>query len=120
MCWVTDGDSTRRQIFDNLMQQRLQNTSEIYHIVSKLRFIDTMVSKHEETIDFDGKHLAKRLWNYFKRSNCKFGDTFLYRKDMIQILELAPEKPKHAMKELVNPIDKQNVGMTREFLYTLG
>lgn len=33
---------------------------------------------------------------------------------MIQILELAPEKPKHAMKELVNPIDKQNVGMTRE------
>lgn len=72
-----------------------------------------------KTVDFDGKHLAKRLRNYFIGSNCKFSDTHLYRKDMLKILELAPEKPKHALKELINPKDKQNVGMATEFLFTL-
>ena len=119
MCWSTDGDSTRRQIFDKLMEYPLQKTSPIYGIISKLRFIDTMVGKHEETLDFDAKHLAKRMRNYFVGSNCKFGDTLLYRKDISKILELSPEKLKHAIKELVNPKDKQNVGIATEFLYTL-
>ena len=76
-------------------------------------------SKHEETVDFHAKHLAKRLRNYFIGSNCKFTNTMLYRKDMIKILDLATDKPKHGLKELVNPKDKQNVVMATEFLYSL-
>ena len=53
MCWSTDGDSTRRQIFDLLMQHKLPETSPVYDIISKLRFLDTMAGKHGETLDFD-------------------------------------------------------------------
>ena len=120
MCWSTDGDNTRRRIFDYLMSHELSDSSSIYPIVSKLRFIDNMVGSEEETVDFDAKHLAKRWRNYFIGSNCQFGETFLYRKDLRGILELAETKPKHAIEELLNPKDKQNVALATEFLYTLG
>ena len=119
LCWSTDGDSTRRQIFDHLMNNKLENTSPIYAIISKLRFIDLNVGKYEETVDFDGKHLAKRWRNYFIGSKSQFGESFIYRRDLKKILKLSPIKPKHSIKELINPRDKQNVALATEFLFTL-
>ena len=43
LCWASDGDATRRQIFDSLMQTELPKGSNIYQIISKLRLIDTKV-----------------------------------------------------------------------------
>lgn len=39
MCWSTDGDDTRRQIFDKLMQNQISRDSPIYEIISKLHLI---------------------------------------------------------------------------------
>ena len=119
LCWSTDGDGTRRQIADSMMTCKIGTGSKIYHIVSKLRFLDLEVGKNEETVDFDSKHLAKRLSNYIIGSNCTIGSSTLFRKDMLGILKLSPISPKHSVEELINPKDKQNVGLATNFLYTL-
>lgn len=48
LCWATDGDPTRRQIFDNLMKYEMEESLDIYTIISRLRFMDTKVGKHED------------------------------------------------------------------------
>ena len=52
------------------MSHELSADSVIYPTISKLQFIDKDVGKEEETVDFDAKHLAKRMRNYFIGSNC--------------------------------------------------
>ena len=37
LCWATDGDSTRRQIFDSLMMYILSVDSPIYPVISSLK-----------------------------------------------------------------------------------
>ena len=116
LCWASDGDSTRRQIFDSLMRTRLSRSSDIYHIISKLRMIDMMVGELEETVDYDAKHLSKRFRNYFIGNNIMIGSSRLYAVDVKKILEASPYKPRHSVDELMNPKDKQNVSLATEFL----
>ena len=60
--WGT-GDGARRQIFDSLMCYPLSKNSKIFPIVPSLKLLDMNVGKNEETVDFDSKHLAKRMRN---------------------------------------------------------
>ena len=68
--WSTDGDPSRRQIFNSLGSYNLPNTSPIYPMISKMRLIDTLVGRNEETTNYDPKHLAKRI------RKCLIGDNF--------------------------------------------
>ena len=77
--YSTDGDATRRRIFDSLMSYKVQPESDIYGIVSKLRLMDQDVGKHEETVNFDPKHLCKRLRTYICGNNFKVGSFYNYK-----------------------------------------
>ena len=85
MCWSSEGHSTKHQIFDSLMTYKLGQSPPIYHIASKLRFIDLEVGRNEETVDFNAKHLATRCKNYFIDSNFTIGKTTLFRKEVKEI-----------------------------------
>ena len=61
--WATDGAGARRQIFDSLMSHPLSKDSAIFPYISTLKLLDMNVGEHQETVDFDSKHLAKRLQN---------------------------------------------------------
>ena len=117
LCWATDGDAARRQIFDALMCFLLPATSKIYPIISPLKLIDMYVGANEETVDFDGKHLAKRTRNSMIASQVQIGGSVLTRKDISSILALAKTNS-HTIEQLVNPVDKQNVSLATDFLVT--
>ena len=59
--WSTDGDPARRQVFDSLMSFDLDKESLIYPTISRLRLIDRRVGRNEETVNFDSKHIVKRV-----------------------------------------------------------
>ena len=116
LCWASDGDPTRRQIFYSLMKTKLSSSSDIFHIISKVRLIDMMVGTLEETVDYDAKHLAKRFRNYLIGNTVMIGSSRLYPADIKKILEASPYKPRNSVDELMNPKDKQNVSLATEVL----
>ena len=118
MSWSTDGDETRRRIFDSLMRFEPYESSLIYPIISVLPLIDFCVGANEETVDFDIKHLATRVQNCFISGNFQIRDTFLNAKDIRYILSTSDVNT-HGIDQLVNPIDKQNVPLATDFLLNL-
>ena len=64
------------------MKKTLPEDLAIYDIISKFCFIDMEVGEKEKTIDFDAKHLAKRMRNYLIGSNFTVGSTVLFQKDV--------------------------------------
>jgi hypothetical protein len=75
------------------------------------------VGSNEETVDFDGKHLGKRLRNTIISKQFQIGSTVLTRKDIEAILSLT-QTNKHGVEQLVNPADKQNVSLATDLLST--
>lgn len=119
MNWTTDGDNIRRLIFDNLMDQPLPSSSKIYHILSKLPLLDLDVGKNEETVDFDAKHLSKRMRNSMIKKSFNIGNVTLTNQDMKGILSKAVSSvTRNSGDAMMNPKDKQNVGLATEFLLT--
>ena len=96
----------------------LCESSLIYPIISVLPLIDLCVGANEETVDFDIKHLAKRVRNYFISGNFQINDTFLNTKDIRYILSTSDVNT-NGIDQLVNPIDKQNLPLATDFLFTL-
>ena len=117
LCWGTDGDASRRRIFDALMNVFLKVESDIYHIISTLKLMDMYVGENEETVDFDPKHLGKRIRNSCISPQFQIGGVVLTRKDIKSILSLSTTC-KHSVDELVNPLDKQNVKLSTDFMVT--
>ena len=117
LCWATDGDSTRRQIFNSLMNHTLSVDSNIYPVISSLKLIDLCVGANEETVDFDAKHLAKRFRNTVIAPQFHIDGTVLTKKDIPGILKLANNNS-HSFEQLVNPKDKQNVSLATDLLIT--
>ena len=117
LCWATDCDASRRQIFDALVCHLLTAASNIYPIISTLKLIDMYVGENEETVDFDGKHLAKCTRNSVIAAQFQIGGPVLTRKDITSILSFAKAN-KHTIDKLVNPADKQNVSLATDFLPT--
>ena len=81
--WSTDGDPARRQLFNSLMSYDLLPTSPIYDIISKLKLIDTKVGLHEETVNFDAKHLLKRLRTWMIKG-FNIGNTYISKKVVVE------------------------------------
>ena len=114
--WLTDGDPTRRQIFDSLMSHELDEDSPLYPVISKLRLVDQQVGRNEETTNFDAKHLAKRLRTCIVGGNFKIGDVILSRSDMAKLLACVPNDSSHSTDRLLQPKDKQNVPLAIQLL----
>ena len=79
--------------------------------------LDLDVGPGEETVNFDHKHLAKRMRNCFIGRNFKIRDTLIVPTDLKTLLSSVPTT-KHSMDALVNPDDKQNVSLATDFLST--
>ena len=114
--WATDGDATRRQIFDKLMCWRLNESSSLFGIISRLKLIDCNVGRYEETVNYDPKHLAKRLRNTLI-GTLHFGNEHLVTaSDMTEILSCHPNNSSDSTKSMINPEGKQNVAIATEML----
>ena len=115
--WSTDGDPARRQLFDSLMSYDLDEDSDIYPTISRLRLIDRKVGRNEETVNFDAKHLAKRTGKCLIGNNVNFGDEkVLTKTDMEKVLTCSPNEFSHSTSQLMSPNDKQNVPLVTELL----
>ena len=79
--------------------------------------MDLHVGANDETLDFDPKHLGKRVRNSCIAAQFQVGGVMLTTKGVASILELSTTC-KHSVKELVNPIDKQNVKLSTDFMAT--
>ena len=58
---ATDGDSARRSVLHSLRTHKLNPTSPIYNEIASLKYMDLNTCNLDVTIDFDAKHLSKRL-----------------------------------------------------------
>ena len=114
--WATDGDATRRQIFNKLMDSRLNETSSLFPTISQLKLIDHAVGCHEETTNYDAKHLAKRLRNFLIKTFSVGNETVITKLDMKQILSCARNTSSHSTQSMLNPDDKQNVALATQML----
>ncbi|XP_066914918.1 uncharacterized protein [Clytia hemisphaerica] len=115
--WATDGDATRRMLFDQLMCYDLPPTSPIYDTISKLKLVDMKVGPHDETVNFDHKHIAKRIRGNITNNNFRIGDRTMLRSDVEKILSLAPNETKFSNSSLICPKDKQNVPLATTLLF---
>ena len=116
MNWSTDGDAIRRILFDLLMSHKLCPSSPIYDTIKDLLLLDKMVGKNDETVNFDHKHLVKRLRKCLINNNFKIGDRVLLKSDMEKILSLVPNNTKYSNNQLFNIGDKMNVPLATSFL----
>ena len=115
--WSTDGDPSRRQIFTSLCSYSLSNSSPIYPMISKMKLIDTLVGRNEETTNYDAKHLAKRIRTCLIGDNFHLGENMvLLKSDLEKVLQCVPNETNHSTNELLNPNDKQNVGLSTQLL----
>ena len=117
MNFSTDGDPSRRQIFDSLMSHEIGENSLIFPIISELMLIDTNVGENDETVNFDPKHLCKRIRTFIIGSNFYIGkDNLVLKEDISKILNSTSSSEKYSNESLLNPVDKQNVPLAVEFL----
>ena len=75
----------------------------LYPIMSSLRQMDMTVGSQEEAVDFDAKHLAKRLRNQLLSTMFTVNEVALTRTDLSKMLSLAAEDSKHSIEQLTNP-----------------
>ena len=118
MNFSTDGDSTRRQVFNQLLHHELDPLSPLGEVIFGRQLVDTNCGKQQETVSYDPKHLCKRCWTSFtKESVCVSGVTI--KKTDLQILfSLLPETNELEIDGLLYPNDKQNVPSATRFLLT--
>ena len=112
----TDGDATRRQIFNELLSHDLEPASPLGEMLCRIDLLDLQVGVHNETVSYDPKHLAKRCWTSFvNESVCIEG--IIIRKSDVRILFMSlPEANSLKIDGLLHPKDKQNVPSATEFL----
>ena len=118
MNFSTDGDSTRRQVFNKLLSHELDANTTLGEIISGLPLVDELSGAHQETVSYDPKHLCKRCWTSFtKESVCVLGIT-IKKTDLRTLFSLLPEANDLEIDGLLYPKDKQNVLSATKFLLT--
>ena len=111
----SDGDTTRRQALHAITNHDLDLTSELGKIIVQLDFVDLKVGKHNETLNFDAKHIAKRCRTSLISEKLVLKSLTLTKKDVGDILALS-ERRTHDVDSLLNPKDKQNVPLASDTL----
>ena len=116
MNYGTDGDGTRRQVFNSLLNHHLDPDSPIGQIISKLQLVDQLCGVHNETVSYDPKHLAKRCWTAFVNESVAMQGITIKKSDLKSLFSLLPESNSLHIDTLLYPKDKQNVPSASSFL----
>ena len=97
----------------------LDKESLIYPTISHLRLIDRRVGRNEETVNFDSKHIVKRVHTCLIGNNFKIGEgKIMLSSDIAKVLTLAPNNSRNSTEQLCNPKDKQNVPLQRSYYFS--
>ena len=119
MNFASDGDGNRRIAFTELTKYEVDKSTLLGELVHKMDFLDLNVGKYEETVSYDPKHLAKRLWTNVISGNIDIKGTNVMKKDILELLSLneLSLQPGNVFKleNLVYPPDKQNVPAATTF-----
>ena len=116
MNFSTDGDSTRRQVFNSLLSHELDSTSSLGAILSGIPLVDILCGVHNETVSYDPKHLSKRCWTSFTKESVCLGGMIVKITDLQSLFSLLPESNNLEIDALLFPKDKQNVPNATKFL----
>ena len=102
----------------SLMSNDLSSDSPIHPTISSLRLMDMKVGPNEETVNYDAKHLVKRIRSSLIGGNFNIGEgRTLLKTDLEKILQLAPNNSPHSIESLISPKDKQNVPLATQLLF---
>ena len=116
MNFGTDGDATRRQVFNALLSHELDPESSIGQILSGIPLLDLLCGVHKETVSFDPKHLAKRCWTAFVRESVCLQGATVKKSDLKELFSLLPDSNPLKLDGIFFPKDKQNVPAATTFL----
>ena len=110
--FATDGDSTRRAIFNNLREQN----HDLIELKDLTLFDQNFVFR-EYGLDYDGKHLVKIVQKIFtnEKRQMKLISTGIHKKH-IELFFNGTQ----GLEQLLNPKDKQNVPAAVKLLNLLG
>ena len=108
----TDGDSTRRQVANYLMDASVPIDSSIYQYVQGIPFLDksNIVTEQLQTVSFDPKHLSKRTWHAFLRERITINNIIITKKSLNELIDCEDKI------NLLYPKDKQNVASATKIL----
>ena len=112
----TDGDATRRQIFNELLSYDLDPTSSLGEMLCDIDLLDLQVGIHNETVSYDPKHLVKRCWTAFINESVTVAGISVKKSDIKALFSSLPNANSLKIDGLIHPKDKQNVPSATEFL----
>ena len=111
----TDGDSVRRSVLHPFRNSTLSVDSVLYNELKDLPYLDLVTAPNSITLDFDVKHMCKRL-----RNNLISGSITIlgvnFNKPMLKTLLISLNYSHSVINQLLNPVDKQNVPLVVKLL----
>ena len=116
MNFATDGDGTRRQVFNSLLNKTLDESTPVGEIICSLPLVDLLCGSHQETVSYDPKHLVKRSWTSFIKESVCIDNITIKKSDLKDLFCLLPKSNDLEIDGLLNPTDKQNVPAATKFL----
>ena len=121
LCWASDGDGGRRFTFNGLMAFPLSqfHYPELFAKVKEMKLFDLNVGKYGESVDYDPKHLTKRVRNTVISDNWVVGTTVVTRSDIRKLLSSCTDVNTHSVAKLLDVTDKQNVPLATDLLLSL-
>ena len=116
MNFSTDGDGTRRQVFNHLLDNTLNEDSPVGGIICGLQFVDLQCGTYHETVSYDLKHLVKRIWTSFTKESVCIQNITIKKTDLKNLFTSLPKSNDLEIDALLYPKDKQNVPSATKFL----
>ena len=119
MNWSTDGDPTRRQIYAILSSHTISQDSLIFNVLGKCYLLDMKAGPDGQTVNFDPKHIIKRVRSHIIGNNFRIGSVCFNKSDVKSMLSETIGTTKHSIDSLLNVSDEQNVKLATEFCIRL-
>ena len=115
-CIASDGESRRGSALTGLMSSHsLDDQSELYSMVGKMRLMDLSVGKNDVTVDKDPKHIFKRCRNLMLRKSGVLVDGVHLTPALLRFHLKDAGLSQLRINYLLNPTDRQDVPLA----YTL-
>ena len=109
----TDGDASRRQIFASMMEKDVTTFSFGVHLEG-LSLFEVKVGTFGHTVNYDAKHLSKRLRNTLISMKKTIGIHDITHADLEELVSITEGVTNNTAKSLLNPMDRQNVPYATE------
>ena len=116
MNFSTDGDPTRRQVFNQLLNKTLDASTPVGEIICGLPLVDLLCGTRQETVSYDPKHLVKRSWTSFTKESVCISNVTIKKSDLKALFATLPDANDLEIDGLSHPKDKQNVPAATKFL----